>query len=92
MDAVSGLLDAAELELEGEPTVEEALYVWKDGAADFADCLIGARHRRLGCGPRRPSMRGRSNCPGSWLDDLKQHAAARSRLAALLEDHAVRLT
>ena len=49
MDAVSGLLDAAELELEGEPTVEEALYVWKDGAADFADCLIGARHRRLGC-------------------------------------------
>jgi predicted nucleic-acid-binding protein len=49
MDAVSGLLDAAELELEDEPTIEEALYHWKNSAADFADCLIGARHRRLGC-------------------------------------------
>ena len=49
MDAVSGLLDAAELELEDEPTIEEALYHWKDCAADFADCLIAARHRRLGC-------------------------------------------
>ena len=43
MDAISGLLDAAELELEDEPTIEEALYLWKDSAADFADCLIGAR-------------------------------------------------
>ena len=49
MDAVSGLLDAAEIELEDEPTIEEALYHWKDRAADFADRLIGARHRRLGC-------------------------------------------
>ena len=49
MDAISGLLDAAELELEDEPTIEEALYLWKDSTADFADCLIGARHRRLGC-------------------------------------------
>ena len=49
MDAVSGLLDAAELELEDEPTIEEALYHWKNSAVDFADCLIGARHRRLGC-------------------------------------------
>lgn len=47
MDTISGLLDAPELE--DEPTIEEALYVWKDSAADFADCLIGARHRRLGC-------------------------------------------
>ncbi len=49
MDAISGLLDATELELEDEPTIEEALYLWKDSAADFADCLIGAHHRRLGC-------------------------------------------
>jgi predicted nucleic-acid-binding protein len=49
VDAVSGLLDAAELQLEDEPTIEEALYLWKDSTADFADCLIGARHRRLGC-------------------------------------------
>ena len=49
IDAISGLLDAAELELEDEPAVEEAVYLWKDSAADFADCLIGAHHRRLGC-------------------------------------------
>jgi len=48
-DAISGLLDATELELEDEPAIEEALYLWKDSAADFADCLIGAHHRRLGC-------------------------------------------
>jgi len=48
IDAISGLLDATELELEDEPAVEEALYLWKDGAAEFADCLIGAHHRRLG--------------------------------------------
>ena len=49
IDAISGLLDATELELEDEPAVEEALYLWKESAADFADCLIGAHHRRLGC-------------------------------------------
>ena len=30
MDTISGLLDAAELELEDEPTIEEALHLWKD--------------------------------------------------------------
>jgi len=49
MGAISGLLDAAELELEDEPAIEEALYHWKESTADFADCLIGAHHRRLGC-------------------------------------------
>jgi len=49
VDTISGLLDAAELELEDEATIEEALYLWKDSAADFAHCLIGARHHRLGC-------------------------------------------
>ena len=49
LDAISGLLDSAEVELEHEPTIEEALYLWKDSTADFADCLIGAHHRRLGC-------------------------------------------
>ena len=49
IDAISGLLDATELEVEDEPAVEEALYLWKDSAAEFADCLIGAHHRRLGC-------------------------------------------
>jgi predicted nucleic-acid-binding protein len=49
MDAITGLLEATEVEFEDEPSVEEALYLWKDSAAQFADCLIGAHHRALGC-------------------------------------------
>jgi len=47
--AFSGLLDADDVFLENEPAVEEALFLWKEATADFADCLIGAQHRRLGC-------------------------------------------
>lgn len=49
VQAISGLLDASDVRFEDEPAVEEALFVWKDSAADFADCLIGAKNRRLGC-------------------------------------------
>jgi predicted nucleic-acid-binding protein len=49
VEAISGLLDAADVQFEDEPAVEEALFTWKDSTADFADCLIGARNRRLGC-------------------------------------------
>jgi predicted nucleic-acid-binding protein len=49
LDAISGLLDATEVQLEDEPVIEEAIFVWKEANADFADCLIGARNRRLGC-------------------------------------------
>lgn len=47
--AFSALLDAADLTFEDEPTVEQALYTWNESAADFTDCLIEARNRRLGC-------------------------------------------
>ena len=47
--AFSALLDTADLVFEDEPSVENAVYSWKDSAADFADCLIEARNRRLGC-------------------------------------------
>lgn len=49
MGAISGLLDTTEIKFEDEPGVEQALFMWKDGAADFADCLIGAHNLRLGC-------------------------------------------
>ena len=49
MEALSGLLDAAEVRFEDEPAIEETLFIWKDSAADFADCLIGTHNRRLGC-------------------------------------------
>lgn len=47
--AFSGLLASAELRFEDEHSIEAALFTWKDSTADFADCLIGARHRALGC-------------------------------------------
>jgi predicted nucleic-acid-binding protein len=49
IQAISGLLNASDVRFEDEPAVEEALFIWKDSAADFADCLIGAKNRRLGC-------------------------------------------
>jgi predicted nucleic-acid-binding protein len=47
--AFSALLDTADLTFEDEPSVETAVYSWKDSGADFADCLIEARNRRMGC-------------------------------------------
>ena len=49
IEAISGLLDASDVQFEDEPTIEEALFMWKDATADFADCLIGAKNRRMGC-------------------------------------------
>ncbi|MDA8389205.1 MAG: type II toxin-antitoxin system VapC family toxin [Gammaproteobacteria bacterium] len=48
-EALSGLLGAADVQLEDEHTVEQALFFWKDATVDFADCLIGAKNQRLGC-------------------------------------------
>jgi predicted nucleic-acid-binding protein len=47
--ALSGLLESVEFLIEDESSVEQALYVWKDSNADFADCLIVARYKALGC-------------------------------------------
>jgi predicted nucleic-acid-binding protein len=49
LTAFSALLGTADLAFEDEPSVENAVYSWKDSAADFADCLIEARNRQLGC-------------------------------------------
>lgn len=49
IEAISGLLDASDVQFEDEPVIEEALFMWKDATADFADCLIGAKNRRMGC-------------------------------------------
>jgi predicted nucleic-acid-binding protein len=47
--AFSVLLETADVSFEDEPSVEAALYVWKDSQAEFADCLIGIRNAQLGC-------------------------------------------
>ena len=49
MKAISEMLDTAEIRFEDEPAIEETLFIWKDSTAEFADCLIGAHNRRLGC-------------------------------------------
>ena len=49
LEVIASLLDTLDIQLEDEQSVEEAIYQWKDANADFADCLIAARHRRLGC-------------------------------------------
>ena len=49
IEAISGLLDATDVRFEDEPAIEEALFLWKDTTANFADCLIGTQNRRLGC-------------------------------------------
>ena len=49
LGAFGNLLDADDLRFENEPAIEEALYLWKDNPADFADCLISAQNRRMGC-------------------------------------------
>src|SRR5262245_43346122 len=49
LSTFSELLGAADVTFEDEPSIEEALYVWKESPAQFADCLIGARHRACGC-------------------------------------------
>lgn len=49
LSTFSALLEVADLVIEDESSVELALYSWKDSVADFADCLVEARNRRLGC-------------------------------------------
>ncbi|HXQ29444.1 MAG TPA: type II toxin-antitoxin system VapC family toxin [Gemmatimonadales bacterium] len=43
------VLEARELSFEDEPAFEEALFHWKDSTCGFADCLIAAHNRQLGC-------------------------------------------
>lgn len=49
VSAFSALLETTDLAFGDEPSVEQTLYSWKDSVADFADCLLEARNRWLGC-------------------------------------------
>jgi len=49
LDAFSDLMSAVDLNVEDDAAIEAALFTWKNSSAQFADCLIGARHRTLGC-------------------------------------------
>ena len=47
--AFKQLLESRDLVFEGEEAVEEALFRFEEGRAEFADCLMVAQYRRLGC-------------------------------------------
>ncbi|MGH8226461.1 MAG: PIN domain-containing protein [Steroidobacteraceae bacterium] len=47
LSAFSGLLDSVELVFEDEASLEQALFMGRESPAQFADCLIGARHWAL---------------------------------------------
>ena len=47
--AFSELLESVDFAIEDETSVEQALFFWEHSTAEFADCLIGARHLNLGC-------------------------------------------
>ena len=49
LGAFSDLMSAIDVTFEDEPAIEEALFTWKNSAAQFADCLIGARYGTLTC-------------------------------------------
>ncbi|HEX8404676.1 MAG TPA: type II toxin-antitoxin system VapC family toxin [Duganella sp.] len=46
---LAGLLEAGEVNLENDPELEHALELWGQSAANFANCLILAHSRTLGC-------------------------------------------
>jgi predicted nucleic-acid-binding protein len=64
IEAISGLLNSTDIQFEDEPSVEEALFIWKESDADFADCLIGAKNRRVGCRATATFDRKASRLPG----------------------------
>ena len=55
---------STDMRFEDEPSIEEALHAWEDSAAQFADCLIGARHRALGCSATATFDKGAVKLPG----------------------------
>jgi predicted nucleic-acid-binding protein len=49
LEMLSGLLSVNDVVCEDAASLEEALFIWRNSNADFSDCLIGARNRRLAC-------------------------------------------
>lgn len=65
------LLESKETVFEDEESLEESLYVWKENGADFADCLIVAKSRRLGCSSLMTFDLKASALPGAQLLSLE---------------------
>ncbi len=58
------LLETRDIRIEQEETLEEALYLYENSSADFADCLMTARYARLGCSAMLTFDRKAAQLPG----------------------------
>jgi predicted nucleic-acid-binding protein len=64
LGAFSELLSTEDVRFEDEPSIAQALFMWKDSPAQLADCLIGARHWALGCTATATFDQGALKLPG----------------------------
>lgn len=69
------LLETCETAFEDEQTLEEALHSWKNSHADFADCLIVAKGRRLGCASVATFDAQAGKLPGAKLLEVQATSA-----------------
>ena len=61
------LLEARDLRIEHEESLEEALYLYENNKADFADCLMTTRYKRTGCYAMLTFDRKAATIPGVVL-------------------------
>jgi predicted nucleic-acid-binding protein len=61
------LLESRDLRIEHEESLEEALYLYENNNADFADCLMAIRYKRSGCTAMLTFDRKAANIPGVVL-------------------------
>ena len=43
------LLETQDLQIENEQALEQAIYVYENGPADFPECLFWSQYQRMGC-------------------------------------------
>ena len=61
------LLEAQDLNIEHEETLEKALFLYENHSADFADCLMAAHYTRIGCTSMLTFDRKAAQLPGVAL-------------------------
>lgn len=61
------LLETRDVVFDHEEAVEEALYAFENSRADFAECLMAAHYRRLGCEAMLTFDRHAARLPGGRL-------------------------
>lgn len=65
IEVLTGLLESREIIFEDEPSLEEALFTWRESSADFADCLIFRMADVWGATKSIPSTSKPQSCPAA---------------------------